>query len=108
MLKPAFKSLEGQSVTGVIVGSLFLLYQVLTGGEPDTASVELMLSTATEAKEIAQAYAASVQTETLSELGSLGKTSAILVFVYKIWAKFNDGRIELKKAAAKGGSDEPL
>ena len=95
MLKPSFKSVEGQSVYAVIIGALVMLYDVLSGNGNNSIPVELLVEHAKTAKEIAAAYG--VNDVMTSGGWDTAKVVAILAFVYKIYGRFTDSRTELKK-----------
>ena len=92
MLKPSFKSVEGQSVYAVIIGALVMLYDILGGN--NSVPVDQLIEHAKTAKEIAAAYG-------INDVATGGwdtaKVVAILAFVYKIYSRFTDSRTELKK-----------
>ena len=94
MLKPSYKSIEGQSIYAVIGGGLVLLYEILAGSAGDVIPVEELLQHAQTAKDIAAAYHADVTTV---EGWGTAKVIAILTFIYKIYSRFTDSRTELKK-----------
>jgi len=98
MIKPSYKSLEGQSLGGVLLGGLFLLYEVLSDGNAKLPPAEDLINYANSAKEMADAIRAS-GTLDVASLSNMGKTGLILVFMYKMYDKFVDARTELKKKA---------
>lgn len=93
MLKPSFKSTEGQSLLAVVVGGMVLLYELLNGDASGGLHTEELLRHAETAKDIAAAYRANVNIEGWGT----AKVVAVLAFIYKMYGRFSDGRVELKK-----------
>ena len=96
MIKPAYKTVEGQSLGTVLVGGLYLLYENISNSNIKLPPKEDLLQYATSAKEIAEALSATNLAGLESFVG-LGKVGMILFFMYKIYTKFLDSRFELKK-----------
>lgn len=93
MLKPSFKSIEGQSVYAVVLGAMVLLYELFTGSDASSISIDTIMQQAESAKELASAY----QLSNIGEGWGTAKVAVILAFVYKIYTRFTDSRTELKK-----------
>ena len=96
MLKPSFKSIEGQSLGGVLLGGLACLYAIFTGD--DGIPIDQILAHAESAKDIAAIYAQEATTAGASGLVGIGKAGVVLVFMYKMYSKFTDSRTDLKTA----------
>lgn len=97
MLKPSFKTLEGQKSLGVmILGALYLVYDLFMGGKSSMPPMEEVLEVASSVKELSDFYAVEAQNY-ISEFADVGKTGIVVAFMYKIYAKFTDSRTELKK-----------
>jgi hypothetical protein len=94
MLKPSFKSIEGQSLGGVLLGGLACLYTIFTGD--DGIPIDQVLAHAESAKEIAALYAQEATNAGASGLVGIGKAGVVLVFMYKMYSKFTDSRTDLK------------
>lgn len=94
MLKPSFKSLEGQSLGGVLLGGLACLYTIFTGD--DAVPLDQILAHAESAKEVAAIYAQEATNTGASGIVGMGKAGVVLVFMYKMYAKFTDARTDLK------------
>lgn len=105
MLKASFKTLEGQSLGGVLIGGLALLYPVLTG-DSEPIPLEQIMEHAETAKDIAEIYAQSAKDADLKGLVGLGKAGVILVFMYKMYSKFTDSRTKLKTTELGGSPIE--
>ena len=100
IIKPAYKSLEGQSLAGVLLGGLYLLKDFLGGDSIQLHSPEEMAKYAATAQEIATALKAGNGLD-LGAITSTGKTGFVLFFMYKMYTRFLDSRVELKKEAMK-------
>lgn len=100
IIKPAYKSLEGQSLAGVLLGGLYLLKDFLGDSSVQLPSPEELAKYATTAQDIATALKAGNGID-LTALASTGKTGFILFFMYKMYTRFLDSRVELKKEAMK-------
>ncbi len=87
-IKPAFKTLEGQSVLTVIIGCLYFLYSSITGSDT-TIPVDQAVQIAREAVGIMP----SVVTDIVEGV----EVPALLIFIYKILDRFITARTELKK-----------
>lgn len=98
MIKPSFKSLEGQSLAGVLFGGLACLYTIFTGD--DSIPIEGILEHAQSAKDVAAIYAQEVASKSNAGYAGIGKAGVVLVFMYKMYSKFTDSRTELKKTEA--------
>jgi hypothetical protein len=94
MLKQAYKSLEGQSLGGVLLGGLACLYVIFTGD--DNASLDQVLAHAESAKDLAAIYAQEAVNKGSAGMVGLGKAGVVLAFMYKMYAKFTDSRTKLK------------
>ena len=97
VIKPAYKSLEGQSVAGVLLGGLYLLKDFLGGDAIKLPTPEELAAIASSA----QGVAATLQAGNFAELAGTSKVGIILFFMYKIYTRFLDSRTELKKEALK-------
>jgi hypothetical protein len=104
IIKPAYKSMEGQSLAGVLLGGLYLLKDFLGNDAVQLPSPEELVNYATTAKDIAVALKAG-NAVNFHELTGTTKTGIILFFMYKIYTKFLDSRTELKKEAMKQKQD---
>lgn len=84
---------EGRTAYSLIaVCVVFLVY--LLKGDP-APYVDELLKHATNFKEIAEAY--SQEGKDFADLAKSGEIMAILVFMYKTFAKITDSRTDLKK-----------
>ena len=105
VIKPAYQSLEGQSLAGVLLGGLWLLKSILGSDITKVVSPDdLAKYTAT-----IQGVVASVQTNNAADLSSIldtGKSGIILFFMYKMYIKFLDSRTEIKKEALRNSVDK--
>ena len=99
MLKPSYKSLEGQSLGGVLLGGLACLYTIFTGDSTEIP-IDALLGHAKTAKEVAAIYTQSSIDAGSVGLVGMGKAGVVLVFMYKMYAKFVDARTDLKKQAS--------
>lgn len=93
MLKPAIKTLEGQSTIAIVVGCLGALGYVLHGG---TINADSLVHLAETTKSLADA-SSTLSTGSLNQFADLGKISAILTLVYKVLNAFIEARTLLKK-----------
>lgn len=100
VVKPAYKSLEGQSLAGVLLGGLYLLKDFLGADSVQLPSPEELANYATTAQDIAAALKAG-NTLDFTAITSTGKTGFVLFFMYKMYTRFLDSRVELKKEAMK-------
>ena len=100
VIKPAYKSLEGQSLAGVLLGGLYLLKDFLGASSVQLPSPEELAKYATTAQDIAAALKAGNNID-FTALASTGKTGFVLFFMYKMYTRFLDSRVELKKEAMK-------
>jgi len=96
MLQKSFKSLEGQSLGGVLLGGLACLYTIFTGDATEVP-IEALMEHAKTAQDIAVIYQESALEVGSNGLIGIGKAGVVLVFMYKMYAKFVDARTELKK-----------
>lgn len=93
MLKPAIKTLEGQSTLVIILGCLGALGYTLHGGAINADSLVQLASTT---KNLADASSA-LSVGELNQFVDLGKISAILTLAYKVLNAFIEARTLLKK-----------
>ena len=100
VIKPAYKSLEGQSLAGVLLGGLYLLKDFLGGDSVQLPSPEELAKYASTAQDIAAALKAGNGID-LTTIASTSKTGFVLFFMYKMYTRFLDSRVELKKEAMK-------
>jgi hypothetical protein len=102
MIKPAYKTLEGQSLGAVILGGLALIQgQETFKGVP----TEDILKYAATAKDIAVAWHVNGINDLVPFVG-LGKTGLILFFMYKMYIKFLESRTDLKKKVLEAESTQ--
>ena len=99
-IKPAYQSLEGQSLAGVLLGGLYLLKEVLGSNASNVVSPEALTKYANTVQEVAASVQAGGMPD-LTALASTGKSGIILFFMYKIYIKFIDSRTEIKKEALR-------
>ena len=104
VIKPAYQSLEGQALAGVLLGGLYLLKEVLGSDVVSKLpSPEELAKYANSAQEIAAALHSGNAMD-LTALAGMGKTGIIVFFMYKLYTRFLDARTELKKEAMKYNS----
>lgn len=93
MLKPSIKSVEGQSFFTVVIGCLGLLYFLITGNSLDNIPIEELLKHAKTVQDIKDAYSTTVG---FGGVWDTAKITAVLAFIYKMYGRFVDGRVDLK------------
>jgi len=99
-LEPSYKSLEGQSLAGVLLGGLYLLKEILGSDVSKIVSPEDMAKYATTVQDVVASVHSSNMPD-LAALTSTGKSGIVLFFMYKIYTRFLDSRTELKKEALR-------
>ncbi|RKZ98626.1 MAG: hypothetical protein DRQ46_01610 [Gammaproteobacteria bacterium] len=99
MLKPSFKSIEGQSVLAIVLGGLVMLYELLAGDGGNNVPIDAIIEHAKNATEIAQAY----KLDNIGNGWDTAKVTVILAFIYKIYGRFTDSRTSLKKKELEVG-----
>ena len=100
MIKPSFKTLEGQAAAVLLgAGLVFLFFTISGNSHFDPAHVVNQVDLLLKNPQINSAAGASAyqQAVTVSDTFDLGKIGAILLFVYKVWSKFSEHRTDLKK-----------
>jgi len=100
MLKPANKSLEGQSTAAVLVSCVGAIYYVL--GDDKSISPETVATMTKSAQEFISVMSTTHGSDDLLvQLKELGKLGMILAFMYKVYISFLNSRTELKKEELK-------
>ena len=96
MLKPANKSLEGQSTAAVLASCVGALYYIL--GDDKSVSPEAIAKLATTTQDFVSVISATPNgVAILTQLKELGKLGMILLFMYKVFISFLNSRTDLKK-----------
>ncbi len=98
MLKPGIQTSEGKTSIGIIAAGCFFIYYILSSRYNIMPPVDQVLANADTAVDIAKTYAAEIPLDVTS--GNLYDTStimAVLFSMYKIYSKYTDGRVDLKK-----------
>jgi len=100
MLKPSWKSLEGQAVGTTLLSCLFILYNLLFNDSTavNDNTLKLLLEHAKSASDIANIYKDAYISNDMSKTGVTG---GILFFLYFMISRFANLRNELKKQEIK-------
>ncbi len=96
MLKPSFKSLEGQSNIAILGIGFFLLYKLLIEKDASGPNMDEILKYATSAKDVAELYTIGNGTDG-ADIKDMGISGAVLMFMYKSFSDFLSSRTKLKQ-----------
>ena len=106
-IKPAYQSLEGQSLAGVLLGSLYLIKEILGNDiSSKLPSPETLNKYADTVQDVVTSLHSTNNITDLAALTSTGKTGIIVFFMYKLYTRFLDARTDLKKEAMRLASEK--